>query len=151
MSHRGAQRVPKVTTAKVLLDPHKQFGRLNLDRSFGKSLAAVEGPALKTGPKKTTAIVVPPGAATLRIAMCYSDFPGPALVNNLNLIVTAPNGKRFVGNGPVSPGAALTLDSANDVEVVEVPAAVAGRWNVDVVAGNVSSGPQDFALAAVLV
>ena len=147
----GAQRVPKVTTAKVLLDPHQGFGRLNLDRSFRKSLATVEGPALKTGQKKTTAIVVPPGAATLRIAMCYSDFPGPALVNNLNLIVTAPNGKRFVGNGPVSPGAALTLDTANNVEVVEVPAAVAGTWNVDVVAGNVPSGPQDFALAAVLV
>ena len=66
-------------------------------------------------------------------------------------IVTDPAGKRYVGNKPASAGSTLTLDSTNNVEVVQVGTAKKGNWTVDVVASNVSSGPQDFALAAVLV
>lgn len=45
----------------------------------------------------------------------------------------------------------VNLPAANNVEVVQVAKAKKGAWTVDVVASNVSSGPQDFALAAVLV
>ena len=45
----------------------------------------------------------------------------------------------------------MTLDTTNNVELVQVAGAKAGTWIVDVVASNVSVGPQDFALAAVLV
>ena len=93
---------------------------------------------------------VPAGQKTLRIALCYSDFPGRGLINNLNLIVTSPTGKKAVGNQP-SGSSSLTLDSANNVEVVEVPKAKSGTWTVDVVASNIAKGPQDFAIAAVLV
>jgi hypothetical protein len=79
--------------------------------------------------------------------MAYSDFPGPALVNNLNLVVTGPDGTRFVGNQPQA--GSVTLDSANNVELVEVPSAASGEWRIDVVGSNVPEGPQEFALVII--
>jgi hypothetical protein len=67
-------------------------------------------------------------------------------VNNLNLIVTAPDGTQRVGNQP--EGGALAFDTANNVEVVQVTSAAKGAWTVDVVGSNVPKGPQRYALAA---
>jgi serine protease AprX len=147
----GAQRLPKVATTGAVVDPHQGFGRVNLDRSLTKPLLTVDGPALQTGQKSSTTITVPAGNGNLRVAMCYSDFPGERLINNLNLILTDPAGKRYVGNQSSAAGATLTPDANNNVEVVDVAKAKAGKWTIDVVGGNVPSGPQDFALAAVMV
>ena len=43
------------------------------------------------------------------------------------------------------------MDTSNNVELVEVAKAKKGTWTIDVVASNVASGPQDFALAVVAV
>jgi hypothetical protein len=94
---------------------------------------------LRTGQKSTFSIQVPAARKTLRVALCYSDFPGESLVNNLNLIVTDPGGKRHVGNQASSGGGALLLDSTNNPEVVQVAQARKGAWTVDVIASNVSS------------
>jgi len=145
----GAQRLPGTASSKALLDNHQGYGRVNLDRSVKKVLSTVDHGGLKTGEKVTVSLKVPAGQKTLRIALCYSDFPGRGLINNLNLIAASPTGKKAVGNQP--SGSALTLDSANNVEVIEVPKAKAGTWTVDVVASNIAKGPQDFAIAAVLV
>ena len=147
----GAQRLPKVAATGLVLDPHQGFGRVNVDRSVKSALLVMDGPELKTGQKSSTTITVPSGNGNLRIVLCYSDSPGPGLVNNLNLIVTDPAGKRYVGNQKTTSGASLTLDTTNNVEVVDVPKAKAGKWTIDVVGGNVPSGTQDFALAAVMV
>ena len=147
----GAKRLPGTASSTTIVDNHQGFGRVNLDRSVRRALATLDGPGLKTGDKSTFTVKVPTASSTLRIALCYSDFPGPSLINNLNLIVTDPAGTRYVGNRPSSAGGALTLDSTNNVEVVQVGKAKKGNWTVDVVASNVSAGPQDFALAAVLV
>jgi subtilase family serine protease len=145
----GAQRLPKTAPAGTIADPHQGFGRVNLDRSLKSPLCTLDGPALKTGQKSTTIIAVPTGGKSLRIAMCYSDSPGENLVNNLNLIVSDPSGKRYVGNQKTVAGTSLKLDAKNNVEVVEVQKAKAGKWTIDVVAGNVPAGPQEFALTAV--
>lgn len=147
----GAQRLPGTASSKTLVDNHQGFGRVNLDRAVTRPLATIDGPALKTGEKSTFPVKVQVANKTLRIALCYSDFPGPTLINNLNLIVTSPTGTRYVGNRPSSTSTALTLDSTNNTEVIQVTKAKTGTWTVDVVASNVSAGPQDFALAAVLV
>jgi subtilisin family serine protease len=146
----GAQRLPGTASSKVLLDNHQGYGRVNLDRSVKSVLSTVDHAGLKTGEKGTVSLKVPAGQKTLRIVLCYSDFPGRGLINDLNLIVTSPTGKKAVGNQP-SGSRSLALDSANNVEVVEVAKAKAGTWTVDVVASNVAKGPQDFAIAAVLV
>lgn len=46
-------------------------------------------------------------------------FPGPTLINNLNLIVTSPTCTPDVGNQPASTSTALTLDSTNDAELIQ--------------------------------
>ena len=146
----GAQRVPNMAPAGIVLDNDQGFGRVNLDRSLRTPLCTMDGAGLQTGQKFTTTIAVPAGGGRLRVAMAYTDFPGDSLVNNLNLIVTGPSATRYVGNQK-STGGSLALDAANNVELVDVPTAAAGTWTIDVVASNVSPGPQDFALAAVLV
>ena len=90
-------------------------------------------------------ISVTSSAAPLRIVLAYSDYPGASLVNNLNLIVTAPDGTVWVGNQ--APGGAA-LDTTNNVEVVHVAAPATGAWTVDVVGSNVPRGPQPYALIA---
>jgi len=103
----GAQRLPKTAPAGTIADPHQGFGRVNLDRSLKTLLCTLDGPALKTGQKSTASITVATGGKSLRIAMCYSDFPGENLVNNLNLIVSDPSSKRYVGNQRTVAGASL--------------------------------------------
>ncbi len=66
------------------------------------------------------------------------------MVNNLNLIVTAPDGRRLAGNQRA--GATPTPDVSNNTEVVHVAKPAAGRWQVEVVGSNVPNGPQEFAL-----
>lgn len=146
----GAQRLPSTAPSGTILDNDQGFGRVNLDRSMKNPLCTVEGAPLQTGQKVTTKISVPAGGGNLRIAMAYTDFPGDSLVNNLNLIVTAPSGTRYTGNQSSSAGGSLTLDPTNNVEVVDIASAAAGAWTIDVVASSVSPGPQDFALVAIL-
>jgi hypothetical protein len=147
----GAQRLRGTAPAGTILDNDQGFGRVNLDRCVKQPLALIEGPGLKTGEKSTFTVRVRTTSKTLRIALCYSDFPGPRLINNLNLIVTTPASRRYVGNQPASARGPLRLDAGNNVEVVQVTRAAAGTWTIDVVGSNVSAGPQDFALAAVVV
>jgi serine protease AprX len=85
-------------------------------------------------------------ASPLRVVLAYSDFPGPRLVNNLNLILTGPDGVNHLGN--VAAGV-TQFDVANNVEVIDINAASAGNWRVRVVASNVPNGPQPFALAVI--
>jgi hypothetical protein len=46
-------------------------------------------------------------------------FPGPTLINNLNLIATSPTCTPGVGNQPASTSTALTPDSTNDAELIQ--------------------------------
>ena len=147
----GAERLPGTASSTTLFDNHQGFGRVNVDRSVTRTLATIDGPGLKTGDKSTVKVRVTSARKTLRLVLCYSDVPGRKMINNLNLVVTDPAGTRYVGNRYSSTGRALTLDATNNVELVQVAGAKTGTWTVDVVASNVSVGPQDFALAGVLV
>ena len=80
----------------------------------------------------------------MRLVLAYSDYPGPALVNNLNLILISPTGKRYVGNQ--TSATSLALDARNNVEVIQVARAGAGKWTIEVVGANVPQVRQDFAL-----
>ena len=72
------------------------------------------------------------------------SFAIPSLVNNLNLVVRAPDGTVFVGNS-AQPGM-TNFDSKNNLELVHIPQAAAGDYRVQVIGSNVASGPQPFAL-----
>ena len=145
----GARRLPGGGTA--IVDADQGFGRVDLDRSLRRVLTTIEGEALATGEGWTGPVTFSSSTKTLRIVMAYTDYPGDTLINNLNLIVTAPDGKKYVGNHTAAAPNAMTLDARNNVELVQVKKAPKGKWILDVVASNVSTGPQDFAVVAVLV
>jgi hypothetical protein len=96
------------------------------------------GTGLRTGELSSRILTVTSNARPLRVALAWSDTPGPTIVNNLNLIVTAPDGRKFVGNqrrnGPP------TFDRTNNVELVHVEKPAAGTWTADVVGSNVRVG-----------
>jgi len=87
--------------------------------------------------------------------VAWSDAPGaaganPALVNDLDVIVTGPGGT-YVGNafvnGEVPPNQG-SADRRNVEEAVYINAPAAGTYTVTVLGLNVPQGPQTFALVA---
>ncbi|HEY86121.1 MAG TPA: hypothetical protein G4N96_13530, partial [Chloroflexi bacterium] len=71
------------------------------------------------------------------------------LVNNLNLIVTAPDGSTSYLGNHFSNGWTTTggsADTVNNVENVYIQNPVSGTWTIEVDAVNVPQGPQPYAL-----
>ncbi|HBY95706.1 MAG TPA: hypothetical protein DEP84_17430 [Chloroflexi bacterium] len=86
----------------------------------------------------------------LRVTLAWTDVPAEtiaavALVNDLDLEVTAPDGTIFYGNGASN----MVRDRRNVIEDVVIPVAAAGTYQVRVVGFNVPwgrAGAQPFAL-----
>ncbi|MCS6771490.1 MAG: S8 family serine peptidase [Kiritimatiellae bacterium] len=95
----------------------------------------------------------------LKVVLAYTDRPGTPgagiqLVNNLDLIVFAPNGSIYRGNQFAADGvhsrrftssSSVEYDQFNNVEVVTIPGG-AGTYTIRVYGRQVPQGPQDFAL-----
>lgn len=84
------------------------------------------------------------GGGELRITMAYTDPPGRALQNNLNLFLQLPDGSKQYGNMRL-PNSLNRPDGTNNVEVIRLGNAPAGNYLIQVVATNLLE-PQDFAL-----
>lgn len=145
----GATRLPGYAPPDAVVDKHQGYGRVNIDAVLSPPKdASVEfieiKPGLKTGEVWVSDLNVQSGKTPFRVVLAYSDYPGPYLVNNLNLIVYSPDGERFVGNQ--SEGGGLSLDTKNNVEAVHIQNPLKGKWRIEVVGSNVPQGKQDFAL-----
>ncbi len=87
----------------------------------------------------------------LKITLVWTDYPGDetapnALVNNLDLKVTSPNGTVvYNGNDFTSPYNS-EVDNKNNVENVIINTPVSGTYTVEVTGTNVQYGPQPYAL-----
>jgi hypothetical protein len=81
----------------------------------------------------------------LRICLAYTDVPGRALQNNLNLLVQTPSNAKLTGNFQLRMGL-LPLDTDNNVEVVRIEAPAKGDYLIQVTAANLLKPPQEFAL-----
>ena len=81
----------------------------------------------------------------IRICLCYTDYPGRSLQNNLNVLLDYNGAKKWVGNENV-PALLNMLDSQNNVETIRVDDAKAGNYSVQVIASNLLKTPQDCAL-----
>lgn len=144
----GATRLPGTAGDGVVCDNDQGFGRVNLDAILAPAAPAQAqfidvAPGLRTGELYTQQIDIQSAGTPLRVVLAYSDYPGAALVNNLNLILTAPDGRRFVGN---QGAGALTMDARNNVEAIHVVSPQPGAWRLEVVGSNIPQGPQPFAL-----
>ncbi len=179
-THTNATPSPALVKATLInsatpLD--ESFGNLpvpNMDEGWGRvDLTAVIGTdrrydfldqtvLLTTGQTYEHRVVVGITDEPLKITLAYTDVPGlpaaiPALVNDLDLEVTGPDGVVYRGNqfqsGESIPDA-TTLDNINNVEAVHLAHPQAGEYLVRVNARNVvedarvdtSAIDQDFAL-----
>lgn len=142
------------------------WGRINLLRSVqgppGGSIAFVDQSAvtpLATGASWTRTFTVGSSAVPLKVTLVWTDPPGAAgcascLINDLNLVVTAPGGTIYRGNqftANWSTPNPVTTDIANNVENVFVQTPATGTWTIQVTSANTAVNPpglagQDFAL-----
>jgi len=83
-------------------------------------------------------------ALELKITLVWTDEPGPALVNDLDLIVVGPDGSERHGNLPASSSG---FDRSNNVEQVVWTNAPTDRYQVKVRAFRTPLDSQNFALA----
>jgi subtilisin family serine protease len=105
-------------------------------------------------------VMVESGDGPFRLTLVWDDPAGapnvsPALVNDLDLVVTDPNGTRHYPwtLNPSSPSAGAVRtqeDHINNVEQVFVENPQVGVWQIQVIGTAVTDGPQSFALASAL-
>lgn len=148
----GARRLPGIAAAGTQLDDEQGFGRVDLDASLAppapaRALYLDLTTGLATGEVWSRELEVTSSDVPLRVVMVYSDYPGERLVNNLNLILIGPDGRRHVGNG--GGDGALTMDSTNNMELVQIPVPQPGTWRIEVVASNVPRPTQPFAMTII--
>ena len=102
-------------------------------------------------------IEVPADATELKVTLAWDDVAGaenadPALVNDLDLVVTDPSaGRHYPWTlNPASPGDAAVRtaeDHLNPIEQVYVDTGIAsGSWTVEVRGTTVPMGPQTYSL-----
>jgi subtilisin family serine protease len=143
-------------------NPVSGWGRVNLYTSLphdgGYEVWFTDEPAgLSSGQEEAYVRYAAQGEEALRITLVWTDPPGlpepeevklpgitarrPAvLVNDLDLVVESPDGRRLLGNMGADP------DRLNNVESVRIAAAPTGEYRILVRGHDVRQGPQPFAL-----
>ncbi len=144
----GAVKLRGYSSRREVHDNHQGYGRVDLDAIVAPPHPTVvyfidDRWGLATGQSDEFKFDVRSSAVPLRVALAYSDYPGEALVNDLNLMLRSPTGRSYVGNG--RPGGPLQLDSTDNTEVVQINNPVQGKWIVRIVASNVPHARQDYA------
>jgi hypothetical protein len=127
------------------------WGRVDLTQIIGSDRVydfVDQSVTLATGQQYERQIVVADETVPLFVTVTYTDVPGfpaavPALVNDLDLEVLAPDGRVYRGNqffNGDSIADAPAADSLNNVECVFIGEPLAGPYTIRVRARNV---PQD--------
>ena len=113
----------------------------------------LDGASLSTGASFDHQYAVASGLP-FKVTLVWSDYPaaasaGVALVNDLNLKLTAPNGTTtYWGNNFSGGWSAIggSADNRNNVENVYIQTPTPGVWRLQVIGQNVPHGPQPYAL-----
>jgi hypothetical protein len=128
------------------------FGLVNLAGSLAPeptdTSAALwdEGTTLDVGDEEVHPFTLGPGATGLKVTLAWTDPPGEALQNDLDLIVSAVRGGATVErHGNMPPGTA-DFDRTNNVEQVTWDAVGPGDVQITVRAFRVTVEPQSYAL-----
>jgi subtilisin family serine protease len=153
---RQLTAVSSIADFGVLPNMHQGFGAVDMRRAYPNPthpnlrLEFVDDwqtPANSftvTGQRRRFQVSVATGEP-LAICLAYTDAPGRALQNNLNLLVEPPGGPKVVGNQGL-PLALQPIDQENNVEIVRFKAPVAGNYLIQISASNLLTANQDFAL-----
>jgi subtilase family protein len=161
------ENAPNNTTAKALLinsatpwsftgtthdltRTHQGWGHPDLERlslASARMLVVDEADVLAELASKSYTVEVLPGEASLRVTMVYRDPPGTTSstlhrINDLDLVVTSPSSKVYLGNVGLNVGNTSTAGGvANTVDTVEnvfLDAPEVGLWTVTVTASDVN-------------
>lgn len=133
---------------------HEGWGRIDVAKATDGSLLFVDNSSgMTTGNTTNYQYNVSTAGSVFKVTLVWSDYPSTEaatsnLVNDLDLVVTAPDGTQYRGN-VFSNGwsqAGGNTDRVNNVENVYIQAAAAGTWSVDINGYNVPNGPQPFAI-----
>ena len=138
---------------------HQGWGRVNVENVLHFSNDDMElkvvdqSTGLSTSGEDTDTFTVPSGISEVRFILVWTDYPAaidanPALVNNLNLEVTAPDASVYKGN-VFSSGYSVTggsHDALETEEMVKLQNPASGTYTVKVIAQNVPQSTQDYAL-----
>jgi subtilisin family serine protease len=126
------------------------WGRVDLKGSLypegeAELQLADETDGLETGESATYRYVVGTPEVPFRATMVYSDYPASpaaavALVNDLDLTVTIPDGEIVYPNGLDGP------DGVNNVEAIYIASPAPGIYTVAVSGNNIPRGPQPYAI-----
>ena len=140
--------------AQPIPNRNEGWGRVNLAAATDGGHQYVDGAtSLTTGSTTTHSYSVGTAGSPLKVTVAWSDYPSTTsaaknLVNDLDLVVTGPDGSTYLGNvfagGWSQAGGAA--DRTNNLENVYVANAAAGMWTVEVRGYNVPNGPQPFSL-----
>lgn len=172
----GGDFPPSALIKATLLNTANEAGNVGPDYKFGwgivNALQAVKliedgryfADDVAQGITNTHTINVPSGTTQVRFMVYWSDnaaSPGanPALVNDLDLIVTDPSNSTYepwILNPTPDP---ITLnnpaingpDHLNNVEQVLINAPAAGDYDIDITGYNVPMGPQEYFIVYELI
>jgi hypothetical protein len=141
---------------------HQGFGRINMRATLPHPQFQVfdlffhdnwQAPAthLSMNDRQRFEFTLPAGLAWLRLCLAYTDIPGDGVQNKLLLLLHhIPTNKKHAGNeGQLSQMAASlpSPDRNNNVSIIRMDAAPAGRYVIQVSPANLPfGGAQDFAL-----
>ncbi len=148
----GATNIRRTALPNQGNDPNDGYGwgRLNLRQSLAPlppvTFHARDDAAVAAGQTLRYRFRVAAGTRLLRVMLAWTDPPGVRLVNNLDLRVTTPDGKMYVGNSwqaapnaqysaPVpNPAPANAFETVHNAEQVVLAGALAsGDYLVDVI------------------
>ena len=142
---------------------HQGYGRLDLwrtlpspDRTDGFALAFVDvgldaPEALNKftdGRDQWRKTLTVQAGLPLSLTLVWTDYPGHGLQHNLDLLIIAPDGRRFFGNPNLLRPSFAKGDRKNNVEMIRFDAPNAGVYVVHVLAYNTPYGDQGFSLVA---
>ncbi len=135
---------------RVLMDDVLYFAG-DQKRTLLKDVRNAEG--LLTGESDTYFVAVGPATWPLKITLVWTDRPAALAasftpVNNLDLVVTAPDGLVYLGNqfDQVESKSGGTADIVNNIEQVHRQTVTPGVWRIEVQGTAVNDGPQGYAL-----
>ena len=175
--HAGADPSPAMSKALLVNSardlgvrniPNKEegWGRVDLGALFDPTATRIaEDQSVvfdAVGDYREVTIDVVDPSRPLRVTLNWSDAPGapkaaPALVNDLDLTLVAPDGTSYLGNN-FSSGVSVsggTADALNNTENIFLPSAQAGTYTLRIAAANLpgdgvpnngSPMDQDYAL-----
>jgi subtilisin family serine protease len=130
------------------------FGLVNLSASLAPAAGDAsrafwdEGPELDVGDERTQTFTVPGGAKRLKVTLAWTDPPGEALQNDLDLIVEAVRPSGTTERHGNMPPDITDFDRNNNVEQVVWDDIIPGDVQITVRAFRIPVSPQSFALVA---